>query len=86
MPNGRKKTARKGQRKAAPKPRASRPRPEPRQDAAEQSAEYVAGLIRRGEAAYPMEDGRLPPGATHEIVDDAPGKPPTVVRRRFSLT
>jgi hypothetical protein len=85
MPVGRKKSARKSQRKTAPKPRASRSRPDTR-GAAEQSAEYVAGLIRRGEAAYPMEDGRLPPGATHEIVDDEPGKPPTVVRRRFSLT
>jgi hypothetical protein len=63
--------------------RAGRPaRPERR----EESAEFVAGLIRRGEAAYPMEDGRLPPGATHEIIDEGPGKPPTVVRRRFSLT
>ena len=84
MPVGGKKTARgKGKTKKT-KPRPSRPRGKTAR--AEESAEFVAGLIRRGEAAYPMADGRLPPGATHEIVDDEPGKPPTVVRRRFSIT
>ena len=83
MPVGKKKTAR-GRGKAAPKPRAGRPPRKPREE--KESAEFVAGLIRRGEAAYPMEDGRLPPGATHEIVDGEPGEPPTVVRRRFSIT
>ena len=38
----------------------------------------------RGEAVPEGEE--LPPGATHEIVEDEPGKPPKVVRRRFSLT
>jgi hypothetical protein len=52
---------------------------------AEAAAEeaYVRGLIERGEAAKPV-DGKLPPGATHEIVEDEPGKPPKVVRRRFA--
>jgi hypothetical protein len=56
-------------------------------DQAEAAAEeaYVRGLIERGEAAKAV-DGKLPPGATHEIVEDEPGKPPKVVRRRFSLT
>lgn len=44
---------------------------------------FVRGLIERGEAARAV-DGKLPPGATHEIVEERPGEPPKVVRRRFS--
>jgi hypothetical protein len=44
---------------------------------------YVRGLIARGEAAKTV-DGELPLGATHEIVEDEPGKLPKVVRRRFA--
>jgi hypothetical protein len=46
---------------------------------------YVEGLRKRGEAAEPDENGELPPGATHEIVE-RPGEPPEVRRRRFSLS
>lgn len=42
-------------------------------------AAYVEGLVARGEAARAV-DGALPPGATHEIVEDEEGR--TVVRRR----
>jgi hypothetical protein len=45
---------------------------------------HARELIERGEAAKPGADGKLPPGATHEIVEDEPGKPPKVKRRRFS--
>jgi hypothetical protein len=41
---------------------------------------FFTGLIVRGEAAIP-KNGQLPPGATHEIVDEAPQ---SVFRRRFS--
>jgi hypothetical protein len=44
---------------------------------------FVRGLIARGEAAKAV-DGELPPGATHEIVEERPGELPKVVRRRFS--
>jgi hypothetical protein len=44
---------------------------------------FVRGLIDRGEAAKAV-DGKLPPGATHEIVEERPGRLPKVVRRRFS--
>jgi hypothetical protein len=44
---------------------------------------FVSGLIERGEAAK-VVDGKLPPGATHEIVEERPGRVPKVVRRRFS--
>jgi hypothetical protein len=44
---------------------------------------FVRGLIERGEAAKAV-DGKLPPGATHEIVEERPGRPPKIVRRRFS--
>lgn len=47
---------------------------------------FVDGLIERGEAAAPDENGQLPPGATHEIVESEPGRPPEVRRRRFSLS
>jgi hypothetical protein len=46
---------------------------------------HARELIDRGEAAHPDAEGKLPPGATHEIVEDEPGKPPKVKRRRFSL-
>jgi hypothetical protein len=39
---------------------------------------YERGLRARGEVARRSKDGKLPPGATHELVD---GKP---VRARFS--
>jgi hypothetical protein len=41
---------------------------------------FMAGLIARGEAARPDEHGNLPPGATHELVEDEAGR--TVARRR----
>ncbi len=45
---------------------------------------FERGLIERGEAAVADEKGRLPPGATHEIVGhDATGRP-ILKRRRFS--
>ena len=44
---------------------------------------FVSGLLERGEAARPVE-GELPPGATHEIVEERPGRLPKVKRRRFS--
>ena len=44
---------------------------------------FVAGLIARGEAAEPDEDGKLPAGATHELVEDDEGRV-TARRRRFS--
>jgi hypothetical protein len=46
-------------------------------------AAFVRGLIERGEAAKAV-NGELPPDATHEIVEERPGRLPKVVRRRFS--
>ncbi|HEX3129319.1 MAG TPA: hypothetical protein VH394_18435 [Thermoanaerobaculia bacterium] len=47
---------------------------------------FVEDLLVRGEAAYPDAQGNLPPGATHEIVEEpGGGKPPKVRRRRFSV-
>ena len=47
---------------------------------------FIRGVVVREEAVEPAEDGSLPPGATHEIVeepveDDAL---PEIRRRRFS--
>ncbi|MGN6588087.1 MAG: hypothetical protein ACTHKT_11575 [Solirubrobacterales bacterium] len=44
---------------------------------------FVRGLIERGEAAKAV-NGKLPPGATHEIVEERPGRLPKIVRRRFA--
>jgi hypothetical protein len=54
----------------------------------EKAAErFAADLLVRGEAARPDEHGNLPPGATHEIVEEpGGGRPPKVRRRRFSMT
>lgn len=54
----------------------------------EKAAErFVEDLLIRGEAVCPDEHGGLPPGATHEIVEEpGGGKPPKVRRRRFSIT
>lgn len=46
---------------------------------------YVAGILARGEAARPGPDGRLPPGATHEIVgEDRHSGLPILIRRRIN--
>lgn len=56
----------------------------------EKAAErFVEDLLIRGEAACPDPQGDLPPGATHEIVEEPGGgrspNPPKVRRRRFSI-
>jgi hypothetical protein len=53
-------------------------------DSPAEQKRFVEDLLRRGEAAKADENGELPAGATHEIVEDQPGKTPKVVRRRFS--
>lgn len=52
----------------------------------EEERRFVAGLVARGEAAEADADGKLPPGATHEIVDRHPDGTPVVRRRRYSLS
>ena len=44
---------------------------------------YIRSLIAHGQAARPLPDGSLPPGATHELVEDEEGQL-RVIRRRFS--
>jgi len=48
-------------------------------------AAYLETLITTGEAAPLTEDGKLPAGATHVIVEDEQGHV-KAVRRRFSIT
>lgn len=45
---------------------------------------FAEDLTIRGEAVPPGSDP-LPPGATHEIVEERDGVPTKVRRRRFSL-
>ena len=53
--------------------------------AAEDAAEkkFVEDTLIRGEAAEADETGKLPPDATHEIVEEKEGELPTIKRRRF---
>ncbi len=54
------------------------------QDADEaQRRQYIRDLVESGKAAY-AKDGKLPPGATHEIVGEDAHGVPILVRRRFS--
>jgi hypothetical protein len=64
-----------------PKPAAERPAGDEKDPAAERA--YVESLIASGQAAKPDSQGKLPPGATHEIVETTGGEL-KVVRRRFS--
>ena len=45
---------------------------------------FTRDVIVRGEAAVAGPDGKLPPGATHEIMPAGPAGKLSVVRRRFS--
>ena len=64
----------------------SLPAPDDVADARAREAEeqFTRGVITRGEAAKPV-DGKLPPGATHELIEGKDGKPPTIQRKRFSM-
>ena len=63
------------------KPETSRTDPERQWRA---KAAFERGILERGEAAVADEDGKLPPGVTHEIVGyDTAGRP-ILKRRRFS--
>lgn len=46
---------------------------------------YEKGILERGEAAFADEQGRLPPGVTHEIVGHDETGRPILKRRRFSI-
>jgi hypothetical protein len=48
--------------------------------------QFIKDSLTRGDAAYVDEEGRLPPGATHEIVEQDAGEPAKIVRRRFSVS
>jgi hypothetical protein len=54
---------------------------EPTKDEAERK--FVEDTLIRGEAAEADEKGNIPPDATHEIVEEHEGAPPTIKRRRF---
>lgn len=45
---------------------------------------FTRGVLTRGEAAK-SQNGELPPGATHEIVEEKGDNLPKIRRRRFSL-
>ncbi len=45
---------------------------------------FVKGVLVRGEAAKAVK-GKLPPGATHEIIGKGDAGLPIIKRRRFSV-
>ena len=45
---------------------------------------FVKGVLVRGEAAKAVK-GKLPPGATHEIIGKGEAGLPIIKRRRFSV-
>ncbi|MEJ7711392.1 MAG: hypothetical protein WKF84_16400 [Pyrinomonadaceae bacterium] len=49
------------------------------------AAQFTEGAIARGEAAARDESGELPPGTTHEIINERADEAPKIVRRRFSM-
>lgn len=66
--------------------RAKPARGKPRKSATAKAAEeFTRGMLARGEAAMVTKRGKLPPGATHEIVGETEGGLPKLRRRRFSL-
>jgi len=78
--------------KAAAKPKAKADRPKadrpkaakPAKPASKDEAAFVETVIATGEAKRLDENGKLPAGATHKIVEDDAGNV-KVVRRRFSM-
>lgn len=46
--------------------------------------QFTRDILARGKAAK-SQDGELPPGVTHEIVETKEGELPKIRRRRFSL-
>jgi hypothetical protein len=50
----------------------------------EEKKAFIKGLLDNNQAARPLPDGSLPPGATHEIVGEAENGLPIVKRKRFS--
>ncbi len=49
-----------------------------------QTAAFIRTLMINGQAAELAPDGKLPPGATHEIVGMSDSGLPIVRRRRFA--
>ena len=50
----------------------------------EEKKAFIKGLLDNHQAARPLPDGSLPPGATHEIVGEGENGLPIVKRKRFS--
>ncbi|MDQ6788648.1 MAG: hypothetical protein M3033_17735 [Acidobacteriota bacterium] len=46
---------------------------------------FIRDAIIRGEAVVVDSEGKLPPGATHVIVENEEGETPQIERERFSL-
>ena len=67
--------------KRSPPRKATAP-PADRQTDAETEQAFIESLIASGQAAKPDVEGKLPPGATHELVEE--GGRLRVIRRRFS--
>jgi hypothetical protein len=73
-------------RKTGSAARAKKPQPpRPRRSKKEAETAFVEALVESGQAARPDASGKLPKGATHELVENEKGEV-AVVRRRFSIS
>lgn len=50
----------------------------------EEAKAFIKSVLANGQAAKPLPDGTLPPGATHEIIGETPSGLPILRRRRMS--
>jgi hypothetical protein len=68
------------------KPKAAKRTPARRPSEKETEEHFVRGVLTRGEAAKARR-GKLPPGVTHEIVEEPESEEelPKIRRRRFSV-
>ncbi len=80
------KPAKAGAPEAREKPKAGKGASAGRPSQKEAERHFVRGVLIRGEAAKTRR-GKLPPGATHEIVEEpeTQAELPKIRRRRFSL-
>ena len=65
-------------------PQDGKPNEAAREREARAGEAYEKGVLERGEAAVADEHGRLPAGATHEIIGHDENGRPILKRRRFS--
>lgn len=65
--------------------KSKKPAPVKKERETPEEKRFVKDVLTRGEAAKPDEHGKLPAGATHEIVEECEGELSKIKRKRFSM-